>query len=139
MCSSDLRSSLYWHMSDPRRMTLSDQHPRIFICSTTHYGAFPHAFFSLDALLLKNGALSPMQRLKFLGPTLSYLILFWTLIELKFICLWIVTHSSFFFFPLSIFFSLFRKIWFYIQTSSLNYYFLIYVNIMTFYNPLMII
>ena len=52
-------------------MTLSDQHPRIFICSTTHYGAFPRAFFSSDALLLKNGTLSPAQRLKFWPPQVS--------------------------------------------------------------------
>ena len=51
-------------------MTLSDQHPRIFICSTTHYGAFPHTFFFSDALLLKNETLNPTQRLKFLAPTI---------------------------------------------------------------------
>ena len=50
------RSSLYWYMSDPRRMTLSDQHLWIFICSIIYYGAFSHAFFSSDALLLKSGA-----------------------------------------------------------------------------------
>ena len=43
-------------MSDPRRITLSDQHPWIFICSIIYYGAFSHAFFSSDALLLKSGA-----------------------------------------------------------------------------------
>ena len=50
---------------------LLDQHPRIFICSTTHYGAFPHAFFSSNALSLKNETLSPTQRLKFLAPTVG--------------------------------------------------------------------
>ena len=53
-------------------MTLSDQHPRMFICSTTYYGAFPHAFLSSDALLLKNGTLSSTQRLKFLAPTSTH-------------------------------------------------------------------
>ena len=52
-------------------MTLSDQHPRIFICSTTYYVAFPHAFLSSDTLLLKNGTLSLTQRLKFLAPTIA--------------------------------------------------------------------
>ena len=41
-------------MSDPRRMTLSDQHPWIFICSIFSYRAFSHASFSSDALLLKS-------------------------------------------------------------------------------------
>ena len=49
------RSSLYWYMLDPRRMTLSDQHLWIFICSIIYYGAFSHTFFSSDALLLKSG------------------------------------------------------------------------------------
>ena len=37
-------------------MTLSNQHPWIFIYSIIYYGAFSHAFFSSDALLLKSGA-----------------------------------------------------------------------------------
>ena len=62
------RRSLYRYLSDPRMMTLSDQHPWILICSTIYYGAFPRAFFSLDILLLKNGTLSSAQRLKFWPP-----------------------------------------------------------------------
>ena len=54
-------------------MTLSDQHPWILICSTIYYEAFSHAFFSSDALLLKNGTLSPVQRLKFWPPQIYFL------------------------------------------------------------------
>ena len=71
------RSLLYWYLSDPRRMTLSDQHPWTLICSNIYYGAFPRAFFSSDALSLKNGTLSPAQRLKFWPPQfLLFLIYF---------------------------------------------------------------
>ena len=84
------RSSLYWHLSDSRRMTLSDQHPWIFICSTIYYGSFPHTFFSSDELLLKNGTVSPAQRLKFWPPQLLLLLFIfenhekkWNWFELK--------------------------------------------------------
>ena len=36
-------------------MTLSEKHPWVFICSIIYYGAFFHASFSSDALLLKSG------------------------------------------------------------------------------------
>ena len=52
-------------------MTLSDQRPGIFICSTTYYGAFPHVFFSSDALLLVNGTLNPTQKTQVLAPTIA--------------------------------------------------------------------
>ena len=61
-------------MSDPMRMTLSDQHPWVFICSIIYYGAFSHAFFSSNVLLLKSGTLSPMQRLKFWLPQYIFYI-----------------------------------------------------------------
>ena len=71
-------------------MTLSDQHPWIFICSTIYYGAFPHTFFSSDELLLKNGTVSPAQRLKFWPPQLLLLLFIfenhekkWNWFELK--------------------------------------------------------
>ena len=45
--------------------------PWLFICSIIYYGAFSHAFFSSDVLLLKSGTLSPTQRLKFWAPTIA--------------------------------------------------------------------
>ena len=45
--------------------------PWVFICSIIYYGAFSHAFFSSDVLLLKSGTLSPTQRLKFWPPTIT--------------------------------------------------------------------
>ena len=56
-------------------MTLSDQHPWVFICSIIYYGVFFYAFFSSDALLLKNETLNPKQRLKFWLPQQQYTIM----------------------------------------------------------------
>ena len=61
------RSPLHWHMSDPRRIILSDQHPWTFTCSTISYGA-PPWFLLLRRIVNKMWDLSPMQRPKFLLP-----------------------------------------------------------------------
>ena len=61
------RSPLHWHMSDPRRIILSDQHPWTFTCSTISYGA-PPWFLLLGRIVNKMWDLSPMQRPKFLLP-----------------------------------------------------------------------
>ena len=80
------RSSLYWYMSDPRRMTFSDQHPWILICFTIYYGAFLRAFFSLDILLLKNETLSLAQRLKFWPPQLLIVFKLYIYIYIIILC-----------------------------------------------------
>ena len=75
MWSRVRRNSLYWHMLDPRRMTLSDQYPWIFICSIIYYGAFSHAFFSSDALLLKSGTQAQRKGSSFCPHNFSFLLL----------------------------------------------------------------
>ena len=61
------RNPLHWHMSDPRRIILSDQQPWSFTRSTISYGA-PSWFLLLGRIVIKVWDLSPMQRLKFLLP-----------------------------------------------------------------------
>ena len=61
------RNPLHWHVSYPRRIILSDQHPWTFTHSTISYGA-PSWFLLLGRIIIKVWDLSPMQRLKFLLP-----------------------------------------------------------------------
>ena len=61
------RNSLHWHMSDPRRIILSDQHPWTFTCSNISYEA-PSWFLLLGRIVNKMWDLNPMQRPKFLLP-----------------------------------------------------------------------
>ena len=55
----------YWHMPDPRRIILSDQHPWIFTCSTISYEV-PPWFLLLGRIVDKMWDLSPTQGPKFL-------------------------------------------------------------------------
>ena len=72
------RSPLNWHISDPRSITLSDQHPWTFTRSTISYGA-PPWFFLLERIVNKMWDSSPMQRPKFLLPHMYIYIyyIFW--------------------------------------------------------------
>ena len=50
------RSSLDWHSSGPRRITISDQYLWTFPCTATPYGAFSNVYSSSDVFLSINGA-----------------------------------------------------------------------------------
>ena len=77
------------HLSGSRNLTLSNQCLSTFFCTTTYYEAFPNAFFSSDALLLVNRALSPPQKLKFWPLTYIYIYIYiYNFMELFFTGVW---------------------------------------------------